>query len=128
MAMDHGEKRASQSEDAGGEQQDAPRPQQPPEINCEWADEHQRGVEGAVKPRAVVEAYADVPFQIGKAESKHAAGKSNESRSYDDPQDPQERPRRDFRRHGRGGTARDVCWRRANDARSSHDFPATVSS
>src|SRR5258705_13919878 len=106
--MDEREKRASQSEDAGGEQQDAPRPEQPPEINCERADEHQRGVVGAVKPGAVVEAYADMPFQIGKAERKHADSKRDEPSAYDDTQNSDQRPRGNFRRHSGGGSARDV--------------------
>ena len=122
--MDKREKDASKSEDASGKEQNAPWSQQPTQIDSERPDEHERRVIRTVKPSAVVETYAYMTLQIGKAETEHSAGQSNESRSYDDSQDSKQRPRRDFRRNGRGGTARDLSCGRTNDyARSGHRCP-----
>jgi len=47
-------------------------------------------------------------LQIGKAETEHATGESDQSSAGDDSQDAEQWARRHFRRNGRGGSARDI--------------------
>src|ERR1700731_3738363 len=106
--MDEREKQRGYGEKSRRKQEHAPWPQQPPEVNREWADKHERCIESAVEPGAIVEAHANVPLQIGKAETQHPDGKGDESGANDDSQDTEKRTRRYLRRHSRGGRTRDV--------------------
>src|ERR1700731_4862116 len=117
--MDEWASKRSYGEKSCGKQQHAPRAQQPSKVDGERADKHERCIEGTVEPGAIVEAYANVPLQIGKAETEHTAGKGDESGASDDSQNTQQGTRRYFRRHSRGGRTRDLYRRRANcDGRS----------
>src|ERR1700691_5681731 len=112
--MDEWERKRSYGEKSCGKQQHAPRAQQPSKVDGERADKHERCIEGTVEPGAIVEANANVAFQIGKAETEHAAGKGDESCAGDDSQDTEKRARRYFRRDSRGGPTRDLYRRRVN--------------
>ena len=108
VAVYEWKKGASQSEDCGGAEQNASRAQQSSEIDGEWPDEHQRCVVGAIQPGAVVEAYADMPLQIRKTETQHAAGERHQSRAEDDTKNSEQGTRRDFRWDGGGGAMRNI--------------------
>ena len=89
--MDEREKDRHRGEESSGKQEYAPRPEQTSEVDTERADKHERCIEGTVEPGAVVEAYANVAFQIGKAETEHAAGKGDESGACDDSHNAEKR-------------------------------------
>src|ERR1700735_5818469 len=106
--MDEWQKKRGCGEKPCRKQQHAPWPQQPSEEDSKRADKHERRIEGTVEPGAIVEAYANVPLQVGKAETEHAAGKGDESGASHDSQNTEKRSRRYFRRDGRGGRTRDL--------------------
>ena len=54
------------------------------EINRERPDEHQRNIEGAADPGAVVETNSQVAFKISKAQRDHAASESDDTCPGDD--------------------------------------------
>src|ERR1700722_7508587 len=125
--MDEREQERGCGEKSGRKQEHAPGPQQPSEVDSERADKHERRIEGTVEPGAIVEAYANVPLQIGKAKTQHAPRKGHEPGAGDNTEDAEKRTRRYFRRYSRSGRMRDVYGRRANrDGRSCHRFPVTA--
>src|SRR4029077_2187628 len=96
-------------------------------VDGERADKHERCIKGTVEPGTVVEAYAHVALQIGKAKVEHAAGKGDEPGASDDSQDTEKRTRRYFGRDNRGGGMRDLYRRRANrDGRGYHKFRSVL--
>ena len=108
--MDERKIDAGKREDAGGEQQDATRSEQPSQVDTERADKHQRGVEGAIQPGAGVVAYAEVTPKVRHSQGKHAAGESDESGASHDAEDPDQRAFGHFRRDGGGSRTRELRW------------------
>src|SRR5579864_7464153 len=112
--MDERKKERGNGEKSCRQQQDPPRPQQTANVDSERADKHERRIEGTVEPGTVVEAYAHVALQIGKAKVEHAAGKGDEPGASDDSQDAEKRTRRYFGRDNGGGRMRDLNRSGAN--------------
>src|SRR5208283_3446646 len=91
------EKSAGQGEQSSCKQQDAAWTEQTSEEDGKGPDKHEGPVIGAVEPCPLVVTNADMALEICHPERKHASGEGDESGSDQDPDNPQERPGREFR-------------------------------
>ena len=82
--MGEGQEAVDQCEAGGRDDQDTARAQQSAEIHGEWPDEHQRDVECAPDPCAIVEANPQAAFQVGSAETQESAGERDNARAHHD--------------------------------------------
>ena len=84
IAVDERQARGDDCEHAAADQQYAPRAQQRAEVHGQRADEHRGGVERGADPRALVDADAEVPSEIGEAQRKETCGQTRDPGAHDD--------------------------------------------
>ena len=79
VAVGERQARRDDREHAAADQEDAPRAQQRAEVHGQRSDEHRGGVERGADPRALVDADAEVPSEIGEAQRQETSGQTSRS-------------------------------------------------
>ena len=110
VVVDERQKHTEQREGGGREDKYSTRAEQSAEIDGEWADEHERDIEGAADPRAVVETDAQGAFKVGGAKSSsRRPSEGDNSRAHHDAENAEERTVARAGRDRRGKVALAIC-------------------
>ena len=78
IAVGERQARRDDREHAAADQEDAPRAEQRAEVHGQRPDEHRGGVERGADPRALVDADAEVPSEIGEAQRQETRGQTSQ--------------------------------------------------
>ena len=91
VAVGERKARRDDREHAAADQEYGPRAEQRAEVHGQRSDEHRGGVERGADPRALVDADAEVPSEIGEAQRQETGGQRRDPRAHVDREDAEQR-------------------------------------